>query len=421
MTTQPRLERTLPEILGELAAGPTPEYLDDVFARTAPMRQRPSWTFPERWLPMADITRSRAFVPAPPWRLLAMALVVIAVVALALFAYAGAQRHVPAPFGPARNGLIPYDKDGDIYVGDPVTGQTKLVIGGLEEDTDAGYSPDGLQLAWLRHVAGGGIDIIVSREDGGGVRRLNAAPLTDLTDAYYTPDSRYILVRHPFAGFQRVELLDVTGTEAPRELAAGYNPDNVSFRPPDSGEILFRGLVEGHYRIFVMNADGSNIRPITAIGETEDLGMDLSDVVYTADGQHILYTRWFPDSIQLWEMDADGSNQHRFDTQVEAAWSGQTRISPDGRWIAYWHVFNDRPTQRISVMRADGTGPIIQTGPELTGGAEWIWSPDSSKILMMPSEDADHRQHYLLDPAGGAWTTVAWQGTGTPEWQRLAP
>ncbi len=101
--------------------------------------------------------------------------------------------------------------------------------------------------AWLRHVAGGGIDIIVSREDGGGVRRLNAAPLTDLTDAYYTPDSRYILVRHPFAGFQRVELLDVTGTEAPRELAAGYNPDNVSFRPPDSGEILFRGLVEGHY------------------------------------------------------------------------------------------------------------------------------------------------------------------------------
>jgi Tol biopolymer transport system component len=421
MTSPTRLERTLPTILDELAAGPTPEYLDDVFARTAPMRQRPGWTFPERWLPMADITRSRAFAPAPPWRLFAFAFVVVALVALAVLAYAGAQRHVPAPFGPARNGLIPYDKNGDIYVGDPVTGQTKLIVSGPDNDTDAGYSPDGLQVAWLRHVAGGGTDIMVSREDGGGVRRLNSAPFTDLSDAYYTPDSRFILVRHPFGGYQRVELLDVTGKEAPRELAPGYNADNVNFRPPDAAEILFRGLVDGRYRVYVMNADGSNIRPITAVGQTEDLGMDLGDLAYTSDGQHILYTRWFPDTIQLWQMDADGSNQHRFDTQVAAAWSGETRVSPDGKWIAYWHVFEDgRSTQRVSVMRADGTGPIIQTGPELTGPADFIWSPDSSKILMMPREDADHRQHYRLDPTGGQWTTVSWQGTGTPEWQRLA-
>ena len=100
MTTPTRLERTLPEILAELAAGPTPEYLDDVFARTAPMRQRPGWTFPERWLPMADITRSRAFAPSPPWRLLAIALVVLALVATALV-FVGTQRRVPSPFGPA--------------------------------------------------------------------------------------------------------------------------------------------------------------------------------------------------------------------------------------------------------------------------------------------------------------------------------
>jgi len=370
---------------------------------------------------MADISRARVFAPAPPWRLLATALLIIALVALAVLAYAGAQRHVPAPFGPARNGLIPYDSNGDIYVGDPVTGETRLVISGPDEDTDAGYSPDGLQLAWLRHLPGGAVDIMVSRDNGSDLRRLNSAPLMGLTDAYYTPDSRSILVRHPFAGYQRVELLDVTGKEAPRELAPGYNADNVNFRPPDAHEILFRGLVDGHYRIYVMNADGTDIRPITAVGQAEDMDMDLNDLAYTADGQHILYVRWFPDTIQLWEMDADGGNQHRFDTQLPAAWSGETRVSPDGRWIAYWHVFEDgRSTQRVSVMRADGTGPIIQTGPELTGLADFIWSPDSSKILMMPREDADHRQHYLLDPAGGSGTTVPWQGTGTPEWQRLA-
>jgi hypothetical protein len=71
-------------------------------------------------------------------------------------------------------------------------------------------------------------------------------------------------------------------------------------------------------------------------------------------------------------------------------------------------------------MRADGTGPIIQTGPEMTGTAGWVWSPDSTKILMMPNDEADHRQHYLLDPAGGPWTNPPWKGTGSPDWQRLA-
>ena len=66
MTASTRYERNLPGILDDLSAGPAPEYLDDVFARTGRMRQRPGWTFPERWLPVADIARTRAFAPAPP-------------------------------------------------------------------------------------------------------------------------------------------------------------------------------------------------------------------------------------------------------------------------------------------------------------------------------------------------------------------
>jgi hypothetical protein len=64
MTTFTRLERNLPDILGDLSAAPTPEYLDDVFVRTGRMRQRPAWTFPERWLPW--LIGPRAFGFAPP-------------------------------------------------------------------------------------------------------------------------------------------------------------------------------------------------------------------------------------------------------------------------------------------------------------------------------------------------------------------
>ena len=55
-------------ILGDLAMGPYPDYIDDVLATTAQRRQRPAWTFPERWLPMVDIARQPVFAPRIPWR-----------------------------------------------------------------------------------------------------------------------------------------------------------------------------------------------------------------------------------------------------------------------------------------------------------------------------------------------------------------
>ena len=57
MNADGRLERNLPDILADLAVGPSPDYLNDVLATTARRRQRPAWTFLERWLPMTALTR----------------------------------------------------------------------------------------------------------------------------------------------------------------------------------------------------------------------------------------------------------------------------------------------------------------------------------------------------------------------------
>ena len=42
MTTEGRLTRDLPEILGDLATGSYPDYIDDVLATSATIRQRPA-------------------------------------------------------------------------------------------------------------------------------------------------------------------------------------------------------------------------------------------------------------------------------------------------------------------------------------------------------------------------------------------
>ena len=120
MTSRRRFERHLPALLEDLYLGPSPDYRDDVLGRPPCVAAAPAWTFPGRWLPMADIAtapRSRrgcrgedrvascSSSPArrsrPSRRRLAT-------------------DRLPAPFGPAATGSIAYASDGDIYAVDPV-------------------------------------------------------------------------------------------------------------------------------------------------------------------------------------------------------------------------------------------------------------------------------------------------------------
>lgn len=82
--TDPRFTRRLADQLDALA-GSGDEPLDDVLRLTARTRQRPAWTFPERWFPMTEVIR-RSFPALSPMRpaglLIVLALLLAAVVAV---------------------------------------------------------------------------------------------------------------------------------------------------------------------------------------------------------------------------------------------------------------------------------------------------------------------------------------------------
>jgi Tol biopolymer transport system component len=150
--------------------------------------------------------------------------------------------------------------------------------------------------------------------------------------------------------------------------------------------------------------------------------MSFAHVAYSADGSRIFYNRGASADgcCQLWVVTADGSDPHELIPAPGEAWDGVPVVSPDGAWIAYSHNPNDGPARGVSVVRADGTGTVIETGPALSGsGANWVWAPDSSKILMYPNDDSSPYA-YLLDPEGGPWTTVPWRSDADLDWQRTA-
>ncbi len=176
MSTTDRVERDITAWFGETAAPATPDYTDDILRQTAVSRQRPRWTFSERWLPMSVITFGRVNLRPVPWRAVGLLAVLGLLLAVAAALYVGSQpQRLPPPFGAAANGLVAYSKDGDIYTVDPITGARTAIVTGATVDASPAYSLDGSRLAFARTTGTG------QRDRRGGCRR--AQPGRDPDDA----------------------------------------------------------------------------------------------------------------------------------------------------------------------------------------------------------------------------------------------
>src|SRR5439155_22110724 len=97
---------------------------------------------------MVDIFRQPILVPRLPWRSIALAIVLLLLLLAAAAVYIGGQQRIPAPFGPARNGLAAYAADGDIYTVDPGTGAATAIVAGPAAAQAPPSSPAGRHLAF---------------------------------------------------------------------------------------------------------------------------------------------------------------------------------------------------------------------------------------------------------------------------------
>lgn len=435
MTSFQRFENRIPMLLEELAVPSLPDYADDLFARTADTRQRPEWTFPERWLPMSAITRRFAVAPRIPLRLsVAVALLIVAAIVALIVAGSRTTRVAP-PFGPASNGVIPYMSNGKLYVGDLASGNTRLIVDAAGDQGQPVFSPDGTRVAFVRLEDLTGsltTNIYLIRPDGSGTVRIKSPePIFDTDRQWFgwTPDSRHIAIIHAVNSVNQLDLFDTSENGSVQRISAAAGLTELAFRPPDGGEILFRAPAKSAsgiqgFGLYTMDANGSSVRMLAEPAVANDT-LDLKSATYTPDGKRIFFNRWTDDAsvgdpgcCQLYVMNADGSDEREFIQNTGTAWDGDAKVSPDGTLVAFWHQAVDAD-HGIFVIRADGTGPLVETGPPIHGLGFYVWSPDSSKILMYMRDDSN-TPAYVLDPHGGPWTTTPWQQDNDIDWQRVA-
>ncbi len=257
------------------------------------------------------------------------------------------------------------------YVMDLGTGDSELVSSGKGRTT-CGYFdwPEGDRIVYASTETAGDecplppdhsrgyvwalydtFDIFEARPDGSGARRLTESPGYD-AEATWCHRGGEMVFTSMRDGDLDLYAMDEAGNVRRLTQEEGY--DGGAFFSPDCSEIVWRASrPEGEdlvaYRrllsqnlirptaleIFVMNADGSAIRQLTANGAANFCP------TFTADGSKIVYASNYafeagaarPREFDLWLVDKAGGESEQ--VTFARGFDGFPQFSPDGRWLVW--------------------------------------------------------------------------------------
>jgi dipeptidyl aminopeptidase/acylaminoacyl peptidase len=440
MTTDRRFEADLPEALADLYLGSMPAYRDTIIQRTAGHRQRAAWTFPERWIPMTDTTLGARPASRVPLRPIAY---LILLVALALAIAAGAiiasrTKALPAPYGPAANGLVAYSSGGDIYTADPVTGAVTPIVTGPEDDRNPVFSHDGSRIVFRRaaDTPRTTFNLVVADSDGSHMRVVTPEPLVSQEPVEWTADGTGLVAWSEDG--ERLIRFDADGG-VPGVIASGINGGGdilweSTLRPPDNSQILFRGDDEA--TLMVMNADGSGQR---TLAESTTGCPDFGRYAWSPDGTKVAFSRTSgtngcDDGVRIYVANADGTNERQLTSDKGIWWEPDFAWAPasDRLAVVRWHKLPSGTVEirPIAIAAIDG-GPVTEVGPvSAPEGSPFEWSPDGSKIVTVTQSidstvNGDPRGPEVtpieIDTATGTWRELPFDVRSAVSWQRIAP
>lgn len=309
---------------------------------------------------------------------------------------------------------------------------------------DSTWSPDGTRMAFVRNNS-----LYLARPDGSRQRRVFGG-LHTLARPTWSPDGRRLaLSTGSFGlGITRLTLLAVGSGRAKVIFRTRHTAWAPSWSP-DNHKIAFVGEARGHFSLFVMNADGTHSRRLTA-------GVELANWITPPS--------WSPDSTRIVIGKVTRRPGSEPNVTVVDVRTGRSRMinrggtspewSPTGRSIAFT-AYRSAPAGGIYTVRPDGShlrllahlfgyphfSPNGTRLVTVAGGfrgavfvlnadgshlrqvthpfddAEAAGSPDHQKIAFVRSPTLDVR---TLNPVPGSRTVYVINGDGTGL-RRIAP
>jgi hypothetical protein len=433
MTAADRFDRRFADMLADVAQPAYPDYIDDVLTRATAGSQRPAWTFPERWLPMGTIARPASLAPGLPWRNLGV-LAVLALLAAAILAVAlGTQQRLAPPYGPARNGTIVYQVDGDIRARDVIDGAERVLIGGEGFDVFPIFSRDGSTLAFLRidpetrGTPAEAVTVYVANPDGTAARAVFGP--TILRDLAWSPAGDELAVLDEVDGTSRLSIVAIDDGAARVVEFNGSIIGRVQWRPPDGRELVVLAEVDGLRSFYVAASDGTGQRSVTGGRHIPTT----TNVALTPDGKSLVYMHMeLPFGIRV--LDLESGDVRVFGRSLPplgpgTVHAGGVQVSADGKTLVfgrYWDEDFEAGVINHQIWAAslenDGADGVAVSPPSRSqAGVDpnlVLTSPDSGQIVVHRLETTDT---WITDFPGGEMRMVDWGSFFETDWQRLAP
>jgi TolB protein len=203
----------------------------------------------------------------------------------------------------------PQDFDSsDIYVMNADgSGQRNLTHNTQAHNWGAAWAPDGKRIVFNSTRDAGYPQLYVMNADGSDVRHLLASMWGEYPA--WSPDGKKITFAsnsQPLNGQDAWDLyvMNIDGSGVTR-LIHGLGEVGGARWSRDGKKIAFDANAGGHYEVYVMNANGSDVRRLT----TSPTGTSSSSPDWSPDGMKLLFQRNLPESAEIWVMNADGSGQ----------------------------------------------------------------------------------------------------------------
>ena len=262
----------------------------------------------------------------------------------------------------------------DIYVQNADGSERRNITGTADESSQPIWSPDG---SWIAYISKGrqGFDIHVVRPDGSGRSNLTNFPSL-YSDIAWSPEGKKIafisnrdvrriaLIGNQFEGPMRpperrspdIYVMNADGSDV-RRLTFDLASDRRPAWSPDSSKIAFQSTRDGDSEIYIIGADGKALTKLTK-NEFTDI-----DPAWSPDGTRIAL--------------ASARIETEFQRQLE---EGRTMQPFSNITSANIATLTTGVNFDIYVVSADGTRSVNLSNSPSSADTRPVWSPDGGYI-----------------------------------------